>query len=299
MLFSATPPTHTRRHVLPSGPALFTQHWHVSAPRGHVLLVHGYAEHSGRYGHVATALKEAGYAVTAYDQRGFGRSPGRRALVWDFDTLAHDLHAMSQQVQTNSPVPLVVLGHSMGGLVVLWALLMHNVPAAGVVLSAPALAIGGNVPPGLAPLTQMISRWLPTLPTVGKVQGGISRDVQVVAEAEADPLNYHGRVPARTGVEMLRVGQQVQAQAAAITHPYLLMHGTADAIVDPAGSTQFHSASGSTDKTLHRYEGLRHEIFNEPEHHDVFADVIAWLDARGPALHGDGASSSYTSRATA
>jgi alpha-beta hydrolase superfamily lysophospholipase len=128
------------------------------------------------------------------------------------------------------------------------------------------------------------------LPTVGKVQGGISRDVQVVAEAEADPLNYHGRVPARTGVEMLRVGQQVQAQAAAITHPYLLMHGTADAIVDPAGSTQFHAASGSADKTLHRYEGLRHEIFNEPERHDVLADVIAWLDARGPTLHGDGAS---------
>ena len=287
MVFTAPAPTRTRRHVLPSGPALFTQHWHVSAPRGHVLLVHGYAEHSGRYEHVAATLQRAGYAVTAYDQRGFGRSPGRRALVWDFDTLACDLYAMIQHVQAHDAAPLFVLGHSMGGLVVLWTLLRHDVSAQGVVLSAPALDIGGNVPPGLARLASAVSHWLPTLPTVGKVQGGISRDVQVVAEAEADPLNYHGRVPARTGVEMLRTGQQVLAQAGAITHPYLLLYGTADTIVDPEGSMRFHAGSGAADKTLRRYEGLRHEILNEPERHDILADITAWLDARTSTTYAD------------
>ncbi|MGM0704790.1 MAG: alpha/beta hydrolase [Bacteroidota bacterium] len=279
MLFSASPPTHTRRHTLPSGASLFTQHWHRSSPTGHVLLVHGYAEHSGRYGHVATALHKAGYAVTAYDQRGFGRSPGRRALVWSFDTLAQDLHALSTHVHAETKVPLFLLGHSMGGLVVLWALLRHDVPTRGLVLSAPALAIDGNVPRGLAPVAHAVSRYLPALPTVGKVEGGISRDAQVVAEAEADPLNYHGRVPARTGVEMLRVGRQVQTDAARITHPYVLMHGTADAIVAPAGSARFHARSGAGDKTLHRYPGARHELFNEPERHDVMNTVVAWLDA--------------------
>lgn len=283
MLFSAHAPTRTYRHVLPHGPALFTQHWHADAATGHVLLVHGYAEHSGRYGHVATALQQAGYAVTAYDQRGFGRSPGRRALVDSFDTLARDAHAMHQHVAARHNAPLFVLGHSMGGLVVLWTLLHHAMPVRGVVLSAPALDVGGNMPAGLAPAAQAVSRWLPRLPTVGKVEGGISRDVQVVAEAEADPLNFHGRVPARTGVGILRTGKQVLDRADAITHPYLLMHGTADAIVDPAGSTRFHARSGASDKTLQRYTGLRHEIFNEPERHNVLADTVSWLDARAGA----------------
>jgi len=282
MLFSAPPPTYTRRHVLSRGIALFTQHWRTSNPQGHVLLVHGYAEHSGRYGHVAAALRRAGYDVTAYDQCGFGRSPGDRALVGRFDTLADDLYAMATTLPI-SKGPLFVLGHSMGGLVVLRALLRHSMPASGVVLSAPALSVEGNAPPGLMPIADAVSRWLPTLPTVGKVQGGISRDVQVVAEAEADPLNYHGRVPARTGVEMLRAGQKVHNQAQDLTMPYLLLHGTADAIVDPAGSARFHAQSGASDKTLRRYEGVRHELLNEPERHDILADIATWLQDRTPA----------------
>ena len=279
MLFSAPPPTYTRRHVLPSGIALFTQHWQASSPRSHVLLVHGYAEHSSRYGHVAAALQDAGYTITAYDQRGFGRSPGRRALVRSLNTLADDLHALATHAASTAP-PLFVMGHSMGGLVVLWTLLRHGLPASGMVLSAPALSAEGNVPPGLTPLADAVSRWLPTLPTVGKVQGGISRDVQVVAEAEADPLNFHKRVPARTGVEIIRTGQQVQTRASEVEMPYLLLHGTADTIIDPSGSKRFHRQSSTSDKTLHCYEGLRHEILNEPERHDVLADINAWLDAR-------------------
>lgn len=282
MLFSAPPSTHTRRHVLPSGVALFTQHWQASSPRGHMLLVHGYAEHSSRYGHAAAALQDAGYTVTAYDQRGFGRSPGRRALVWSFNTLADDLHAIATHMSSTA-LPLFVFGHSMGGLVVLWTLLRHGLPAAGVVLSAPALAAEGNVPPGLTPLADAVSHWLPTLPTVGKIQGGISRDVQVVAEAEADPLNFHKRVPARTGVEIIRTGRQVQNRASEVEIPYLLLHGTADMIIDPSGSERFHRQSGASDKTLRRYKGLRHEILNEPERREVLADITTWLHERTPA----------------
>ncbi|MES3630247.1 MAG: lysophospholipase [Longimonas sp.] len=280
MLFSATPPSHTARTALPSGIALFTQYWlPATSPVGTVLIVHGYAEHSGRYGHVATALQQAGFAVVAYDQRGFGRSPGRRALVWNLNTLCADLAALVAHLRTHTPTPFFVLAHSMGGLVALAAALRPGLHVDGLVLSAPALSVEANVPRVLSTLADAVSRYLPVLPTVGAVENGISRDAGVIADAEADPLNYRGRVPARTGIEILRGGQRVRANAADITLPYLLVQGTADPIVDPAGSVSFHEQSGAPDKTMKRYEGLRHEVLNEPEHDVVIGDIQTWLKA--------------------
>lgn len=280
MLFSANPPSRITRTALPSGIALFTQHWEpASSPIGTVLIVHGYAEHSGRYGHVATALQQAGYAVTAYDQRGFGRSPGERALVWNLDLLCEDLAAMAAHLRNKADGPLFVLAHSMGGLVALRTALHPGLPVDGAVLSAPALSVEASVPRALLAVADAVSRYLPALPTVGAVENGISRDVHVLADAAADPLNYQGRVPARTGIEILRGGQRVRANAADITLPYLLVQGTADPIVDPAGSVSFHEQSGAPDKTMKRYEGLRHEVLNEPEHDVVIGDIQTWLKA--------------------
>lgn len=281
MLFSANPPSRITRTALPSGVALFTQHWEpTSPPIGTVLIVHGYAEHSGRYGHVATALQEAGYAVVAYDQRGFGRSPGERALVWNLDLLCEDLAAMVAHLPSKADGPLFVLAHSMGGLVALRTALHPGLPVDGAVLSAPALSVEASVPRVLLAVADAVSRYLPALPTVGAIENGISRDVHVLTDAAADPLNHQGRVPARTGIEILRGGEQVRARADAICLPYLLVQGASDTIVDPAGSIAFHAQSGSTDKTMHQYEDLRHEVLNEPERDVVISDILDWLKAR-------------------
>lgn len=280
MLFSAQGPTETGTFVLPDSTALFTQRWSPKTPRAHVLLVHGYAEHSGRYGHVATALMKQGMAVHAYDQRGFGRSPGRRAIVWDLLTLADDLQAYLSHLQRSYSGPWLVLAHSMGGLVAVHAALRHDLSLRGMVLSGPALSTGVAVPSVLFPIARCIGRWMPGLPTVGAVENGISRDPAVVAEADTDPLNHNGRVPARTGAEIIEAARTAQQQAPHFTLPYLIVHGQADTIVPTSGSARFHEHTASLDKQRIAYDGLRHEVLNEPERDLVLADIQQWIDER-------------------
>ena len=259
---------------------LFTRSWPSSSPRAVVALVHGYAEHSGRYDHVARSFTEQGATVHAYDQRGHGHSDGRRAYVASFERYLDDLDRFLDYVRAQTPeVPLFLFGHSMGGLVVLKHVLDRNPSPRGLLLSAPAIQINPDLAPLVRRIAQFIGRWFPTLPTTRSPQGAISRDPDVVAEAQNDPLNYHGRVLARTGAEMLRAGRDVQTNLSALDDPFLVIHGTADRLATPSWSQRLYEQAVSDDKTIHLYEGLYHETFNEPEQDEVLHDLGTWLDA--------------------
>ncbi len=265
------------------GLSLATRRWTPSvAPEAHVLLVHGYAEHCGRYDHVATALTEQGAAVHAYDQRGHGRSDGRRAYVDRFEQYLADLDAFRLHVAPPEDKPVFLFGHSMGGLVTVLYVLNRRPHVDGLLLSAPAIEVNPDLAPVLRRMAQALGRVAPTLPTVRSPQGSISRDPAVLEDARNDPLNYHGRTLARTGAELLRAGNDAQCRLHELTIPFLVFHGTADPLVSPAGSRHLHERAAAPDKTLNLYDGLYHETFNEPERERVLGDVSTWLAERLP-----------------
>ena len=280
-MFDRLPPTQMDTLTTSDGVRLFTQSWlpdHRDSPRGTVLIIHGHGEHSGRYSHVARHLVEHGFAVRTYDQRGFGRSEGRRGLVESFGQLVDDLALFVQHVRrTSDDPPYMLFAHSMGGPVAILYVLEHAAPVDGAVLSSPAIDVSANTNALLRAIAPVVSRLLPTLPTVATPNNAISRDPKVVREAETDPLNYDGRILARTGTELLRASERVQKQAHRFTLPFFLIHGGADQLTNPAASRRFYEQAASDDKTLKLYDGLYHETFNEPEKEDVLRDIADWL----------------------
>lgn len=266
------------------GSRIFTRCWTPDdAPKATVFLVHGYAEHSGRYDHVAQTLIERGASVHAYDHRGHGRSDGRRAYVDRFEQYVDDLIQFRNQVEEASDLPVFLFGHSMGGLVALLYVLNHDPELQGLLLSAPAIEVNPDLAPLLRPFAQVLGWLFPTLPTVRSPQGAISRDPAVVEEAQHDPLNYHGRTLARTGAELIRAGQHVQDRLEEIETPFLVLHGTADPLASPNWSKRLYDRAAADDKTLKLYDGLYHETFNEPEQDEVLRDLGRWLADRMPS----------------
>jgi acylglycerol lipase len=266
------------------GLILHTQHWTPERdPAAVVLLVHGYAEHCGRYDHVAGTFVEQGAAVYAYDHRGHGRSEGRRAYVDRFEQYLEDLDCFRQHVQSQTPdVPVFLFGHSMGGLASLLYVLDDAPDLQGLLLSAPAIEVNPDLAPLLRPVAEWVGRFFPTLPTVRSPQGSISRDPAVVEEAENDPLNYTGRTLARTGAELLRAGEEAQSRLYELETSFLVVHGTADPLATPAWSKRLYERAAAEDKTLRFYDGLYHETFNEPEQDAVLRDLSTWLAERIP-----------------
>ena len=282
MARTARPPTGRGSFNTRDGLSLYTQHWTPERDTAAVvLLVHGYAEHCGRYDHVAEAFVKQGAAVHAYDQRGFGRSDGQRAYVDRFEQYLDDLDQFHRYVQARtSDVPVFLFGHSMGGLAVLLYTLDSPQPIRGLLLSAPAVEVNPDLAPLLRKGAQVVARLCPTLPTVRSPQASISRDPAVVEEAENDPLNYHGRTLARTGAELLRAGGMAKSRLSELQTPFMVFHGTADPLATPAWSKRLYERAAASDKTLRLYDGLYHETFNEPEQDVVLRDLTTWLAAR-------------------
>jgi acylglycerol lipase len=221
-----------------------------------------------------------GYAVYAADHPGHGRSEGARVYVERFadytDTLS-SFREMIRDWQMEKPVFLV--GHSMGGLIGARYLLDHQDELAGAVLSGPAV----KAPDDISPLTIFAGKVLSAIiPKLGLIQldaEGVSRDPAVVKAYETDPLVYLGKVTARLGAEMIKAMGQIGAEASRITLPLLILQGGADRLVPPSGAQMLHDRVGSADRKIILYEGLYHEVFNEPEHGRVLHDVEMWLKA--------------------
>ena len=257
--------------------------------RGTLLLVHGLGEHAGRYAHVAAFLARQGWALLAYDQRGHGRSPGPHGGIPAHDSLLADLGAVITQARQQRTGPLLLLGHSMGGLVagrfVAEGLAPQPAPwwqaVDGLVMSSPALDPGMNLAQRL-----LLAVAAPLAPNLALGNGlrpaWVSRDPAVVRAYVADPL-VHDRVTPRLVRFIVDAGQQVLQAAPRWRLPTLLLYAGADRCVAPRGSAAFAAAAPAGVLQHRRYGGLSHEIFNEPEQAQVLADLGAWLSARWPA----------------
>jgi acylglycerol lipase len=249
-------------------------------PRRGVAIVHGYAEHSGRYEEVAGRLLAAGYGVYQFDLRGHGRSEGPRAFVRSFGDYVRDVQAFVEHVRRRQDGPLFLLGHSMGGLIAARWTLANPLGASGLVLSGAALKVNDHIHPWLQRMSSAIAMLAPQLPTIRLDDAALSRSAETVRRFREDPLVYHGRMPARTGAEILRAAKQLAPRLSEFRLPLLIMHGGDDRLADPEGSRQLHGQAVSHDKTLKLYPGLFHEIFHEPERRQVIDDLVAWLDER-------------------
>jgi acylglycerol lipase len=265
-----------------SGLKLFLQRWLPAGDvRAAVALVHGVNEHGGRYGRLAEELNRRGIAVHAIDLRGFGRSEGERGLVLGFDEFLDDVEQLLAQTASAHPgKPLFLLGHSMGGEIAAWLTIARRPKIDGLILSAPALLVGGRVFPVLRHLAAFFSRFFPRMRLRRMGTRFMSRDPKVIEDFKNDPLVFHGKFAVRTGAEILRVVKLIRRRMEDVRVPLLVMHGTRDFVTDPNGSRHLYARASSTDKTLRLYPGLYHEIFNEPERAQVIGDLIAWIEQR-------------------
>jgi len=263
------------------GRRLYERRWLPDGTeRAHIAIVHGYAEHSGRYAYTGAALARRGYAVHALDLRGHGRSDGTRAYVRSFDEYLLDVRAFLARVDERAGGrPVFLLGHSMGGAIVALLLAVGHPALRGALLSGAAISSEGT-PRIVRAIIALLGRIAPRLPLVKLKAADVSRDPAVVEQYDTDPLVYHGRVRAGLAAAMSRGIRRIERDAPSITLPLLIMHGTADALANPAGSIALHERAGTSDKTLKLYDGLAHEILNEPEKDRVIADIASWLDAR-------------------
>ena len=259
---------------------LFGQAWlPEQAARAIVVISHGLGEHGGRYAGLASRLVDKGYAVYAIDHRGHGRSSGRRANIERFDYVVADLGAFVGQAKREHPdASVVLLGHSMGGAIALACALKHQDVLRALVLSAPALAAGEALPAFKLWLVRLLSSVSPNTGALKLPPAAVSRDSAVVRAYESDPLVFHGAVPARTLAELLQAMQRLQQTAHELRIPVLVQHGTADSLVPLAAVYPVYQRLGVAEsRSLQVYEGLYHEVYNEPERDRVIGELEAWL----------------------
>ena len=249
-------------------------------PTAVVAIAHGAGEHSGRYAHVSARLNAEGYAVYAVDHRGHGRSQGPRALIDRIDNAVADLDKLIVLARERHPsVPLILLGHSMGGTVALSYALAHQDRLSGLILSGPLAAIDPvGAPMRLA--ATALSKIAPRAPAIAVDSSLVSRDPAVVDDYRSDPLVHHGKLPVRTVAELAAAIEAFPDRVGAITVPTLIVYGTDDGLCPPRGSEMLARRIGSTEITARSYAGLYHEILNEPEREQVLDDICAWLAAR-------------------
>jgi acylglycerol lipase len=262
------------------GVALKEHHWPADGrARAHLLLVHGIAEHAGRHAHVAARLSRAGIETHAFDLRGFGASGGTRAYVdrWSqfYDDVEDELRAVRG---ASGDAPVILYGHSMGGLIALGYALSPRPKPDLLVLSAPAVA--ASVPGWKRALAKVLARALPRFTIANELtKGGLSHDPAVEAAYAVDPLNVH-RTTARLGQEFLAEQIRVQGALAGLDRlpvPTYVLHGTDDPIV-PVSASALLDGKGNVTRRV--YPGLVHETHNEPQAASVIEDTVAYLDGR-------------------
>jgi len=254
------------------GVTLLERHWSSEPGEAHVIIVHGLGEHSGRYEHVGGRLAGEGFDTVGFDLRSFGRSGGRtRSYVDSFEQLLDDLEDQMLDAR-RADGPVVVLGHSMGGLIAVAYAVSERPQPDGYVISAPPLGV--EAPWWQWVMSRVLTRWAPRLSIPNNIDATtLSRDVAVQQGYDADPLVQHG-VTVRLGAEMFAAMDQTAARLGRIRVPMLVLHGAEDQLVHPRYSASLGGLPGVRRELL---EGLRHEIFNEPEGDAVLDRVVAWL----------------------
>jgi lysophospholipase len=250
-------------------------------PHSVAVIAHGLAEHCGRYGELVGHLVGAGYAVYSLDHRGHGKSSGGRANIERFEYVLADLDRLFAQARADWPGrPATLIGHSMGGAIAFAYALRHQDALHALVLSAPLLGMDPKVSKVQEVAARVLSRLAPGLGALTLPADTISRDPAVVGAYRADPLVHSGSIPARTLVELVDAVGRFPSLAPQLRLPVVVLHGTGDTLVPLANTAATVDAIGSRDRTVRHYDGLYHEVFNEPERERVYADLLAWLAAR-------------------
>jgi len=264
-------------------PDVFWRSWESPSPRGAVLIVHGLAEHSGRYEHVGRFLAGHGWAAYALDTRAHGRSPGAKVHVDDFAEFLEDVGSVLGRVRERHPgLPLFLLGHSQGGLVVLQYALRHPEGLAGIVVTSPLLDAHPSLRPskafGLA--VAALLRIAPRLRLPSGVDPRtISRDPAVVKAYVEDPLVSH-RVSPAWYAALRRAQVEVRAGAGRLAVPALVLATPDDRLVDPSAIRRFAAEAPAGRVEESWWPGLSHELLNEPEREQVLQAIDGWLRRR-------------------
>jgi alpha-beta hydrolase superfamily lysophospholipase len=247
-------------------------------PKAILLIAHGLAEHSGRYKNLADYFVSRGYGVYALDHRGHGKSDGTRIYIDRFDDYITDLRTFHGLIRKENPETKVFLiGHSMGGTIAVAYSIKYQQDLTGLITSGASLTGAVAAPPLLLAMASIASALLPKAGITVLDASAISRDRSVVEAYENDPLVYRGKIPARTGAELARMWRELPPLMPEIKLPVLILHGSSDRLASPQGSKLLYERVSSTDKTLKIYDGLYHEVFNEPEREQVMQDVEQWL----------------------
>lgn len=265
------------------GLALYTYLWRPSAEAMAVVVVtHGHGEYATKYTHVAEAFTAAGYALLAYDLRGHGRSGGPRGHVPRYAAYVSDLHRVMEGAAGQFPgKPLFVLGHSLGGQIVLAYLVERQPRLRGAILSAPWLRLMFQPPAWKVSLARTLANLAPSFAQETGLGEAVkmTHDEALIA-SYPDPALAHGWMSARLGMEAVARGEALFVRAPEVRTPVLILHGGEDGVFAAATSEAFFHEVAAEDKTLHIYPGLYHELLNEVTRAEVYADIFHWLEAR-------------------
>jgi acylglycerol lipase len=251
------------------------------APRAVLVVVHGLGDHARRYGALAQALNAQGVAVLAQDHRGHAGSGGARQRIDSVEQAAADVELALQEAARRWPgLPLVLHGHSFGGLLVTHVAATTAQPLAGVVVSSAALQRPAGVSDGQLAVVRTLSALVPSLGLDPLDPAKVVREPAAQAALAADPLIAREKLPARTIAALLTGVDAVQPKLATIRQPLLVLHGGADTLTPPAGSRALHERAASAEKTLRLYDAARHDLLHEPEASAVTQEIVAFVTRR-------------------
>lgn len=246
-----------------------------------ILIVHGLGEHSGRYDNVVNHFVPLGYAIYGFDLIGHGKSEGVREYIERFEDYTEILNEYIGMVKSwQEEKQLFLLGHSIGGTIVIYYLLDHPQDFPGVVISAPTILIPKGTTQMTIATAKVLSKITPKLGMMQLDPSGVSSDPKVVSDYVNDPLVYHGKTPVRFMAETLRAILRINDEIENLTQPLMVLSGSEDVLADPNGSRLLFEKVSSTEKKLKVYKGFHHEVLNEPEQASVLADMEVWLKAR-------------------
>jgi acylglycerol lipase len=261
------------------GLRIFLRHWPVEQPRASLVICHGVNSHSGQYLRAAETFTGHGFAVTAPDLRGRGRSEGERFYTESVDDYVSDLSQAIEWTRARHPDrPVYLLGHSAGGVTAVSYALDYQDRIEGLICEsfafrvfAPDIALG---------LLKGASHIAPHLLVLKLRMEDFSRDPEWVAHLLADPLTKDEVQPVQTVAALARAGDRFELEFGSITLPLLILHGTADKATRPDGSQEFFDQAGSADRQLILYDGHYHDLLNDIGRERVMEDIVGWIEHR-------------------
>lgn len=259
--------------------SLLTRAWKVENPKAIIALIHGFGEHSGRYAHFADFFNKNGYSVYALDNRGHGKSEGKRGHTPKYETYLDDIEVFLDYVHAqNKNKEIYLYGHSMGGNLVLNYLLRRKPVVKGVIVTGPWIQLAFEPKPILVTMGKLMRSIVPTFTqSSGLQQEHISKDPKVVEAYKQDPL-VHGNISAAASLGLLEAASFLNTYQGEMPVPLLIMHGEDDLITSQPASEAFAKRlKGKV--TYKKWEGMYHEIHNEPQQLEVFNYTLGWMEA--------------------